>query len=286
MRVQPRWPAQCLSLARTLASCEAVWTLAASVPALAAGCRSAVLHAQGQARARARRHHGSRRPRQARRHGHHCPGLLHGARRQPSLHAYAAPCRRCSACAPGSVPRRSVSVWVCPVSRRSALARPRCALERRGASATGGAACARARPLRSRFVLAPSAEGVTRRVRARQETLLIDKPLRLVGLPAQDLWGRARRGVVLQTGRPLAVMCNARCAGALRPARCPARCPAARARLRAWRPAGGAPCASVLGSLAARYSAAGRRASSEPPALGASRAAPAAAGVPAPRPRG
>lgn len=47
-----------------------------------------------------------------------------------------------------------------------------------------------------------------------QETLLIDKPLRLVGLPAQDVWGRARRGVVLQTGRPLAIMCNARCAPA------------------------------------------------------------------------
>ncbi|KAK9845845.1 hypothetical protein WJX81_004067 [Elliptochloris bilobata] len=42
------------------------------------------------------------------------------------------------------------------------------------------------------------------------ETLLIDKPLRLVGLPAQDIWGRPRRGVVLQTGRPLAIMCNAR----------------------------------------------------------------------------
>ena len=45
-----------------------------------------------------------------------------------------------------------------------------------------------------------------------QETLLIDKPLRLVGLPVQDIWGRPRRGVVLQTGRPLAIMCNARCA--------------------------------------------------------------------------
>ncbi len=47
-----------------------------------------------------------------------------------------------------------------------------------------------------------------------QETLLINKPLRLVGLPAQDIWGRPRRGVVLQTGRPLAIMCNARCAPA------------------------------------------------------------------------
>ena len=49
---------------------------------------------------------------------------------------------------------------------------------------------------------------------AAQETLLIDKPLRLVGQAVQDIWGRPRRGVVLQTGRPLAIMCNARCAAA------------------------------------------------------------------------
>ena len=157
LRAQPRCPPQCSSLASTLASCEAVWTLAASVPALAAGCGSAMLHAQGQARARARRHHGSRRPRQARRHGHHCPGLLHGARRQPGLHEYAALLQRL--CAWPSA-RRSVPVKVCAVSRRSALARPRCAHETRGASATGRAASALARPLCSRAVLAAPAEGV------------------------------------------------------------------------------------------------------------------------------
>jgi len=147
LRAQPRCLPQCSSLASTLTSCEAVWTLAASVPALAAGCGSAMLHAQGQARARARRHHGSRRPRQARRHGHHCPGLLHGARRQPGLHEYAALLQRL--CAWPSA-RRSVPVKVCAVSRRSALARPRCAHETRGASATGRAASALARPLCSR----------------------------------------------------------------------------------------------------------------------------------------
>lgn len=43
-----------------------------------------------------------------------------------------------------------------------------------------------------------------------QEILLIEKPLKLVGAPGQDVAGRPRRGVVLQSNRPMAVMCNAR----------------------------------------------------------------------------
>ena len=43
-----------------------------------------------------------------------------------------------------------------------------------------------------------------------QEILLIEKPLRLVGAPGQDLAGRPRKGVVIQSNRPMAVMCNAR----------------------------------------------------------------------------
>ena len=70
------------------------------------------------------------------------------------------------------------------------------------------------------------------RRRRAQETLLIDKPLRLVGQAVQDIWGRPRRGVVLQTGRPLAVMCNARCAAAqLCCPICQHRCPLPRTQL-------------------------------------------------------
>jgi hypothetical protein len=40
--------------------------------------------------------------------------------------------------------------------------------------------------------------------------LLIEKPLKLVGTPGADISGRPRRGVVLQSNRPMAVMANAR----------------------------------------------------------------------------
>ena len=43
-----------------------------------------------------------------------------------------------------------------------------------------------------------------------QETLLLDKPLKLVGLSHEDVKGRPRRCVVLQSSRPLVALCNAR----------------------------------------------------------------------------
>ena len=43
-----------------------------------------------------------------------------------------------------------------------------------------------------------------------QDTIFIDKPIRLVGQPGKDLWGRTRKGVVIQSDRSVVFLCNAR----------------------------------------------------------------------------
>ncbi len=43
-----------------------------------------------------------------------------------------------------------------------------------------------------------------------QEMVLIEKPVKLVGQPAQDIRGHDRRGVVIQTNRSMCILSNAR----------------------------------------------------------------------------
>ena len=43
-----------------------------------------------------------------------------------------------------------------------------------------------------------------------QEVVLVEKPLKFVGLSSTDETGRKRKDVVLQSNRSMAVLCNAR----------------------------------------------------------------------------
>jgi nitrous oxidase accessory protein NosD len=43
-----------------------------------------------------------------------------------------------------------------------------------------------------------------------QEVLLVEKPVKILGQCSQDIQGRQRRGVVIQSNRAVCVLCNDR----------------------------------------------------------------------------
>ena len=43
-----------------------------------------------------------------------------------------------------------------------------------------------------------------------QEIVLVEKPVKLLGQPVQDIRGHDRRGVVIQTNRSMCILSNAR----------------------------------------------------------------------------